>query len=124
MRAALTDFKRAAKRENALQRLSATERFYQVMLDHCGNRIISEMLQGLVARITFLRAHSMSRPRRAQVSALEMEGIYHAIAAGDGPAARQASIDHVNAAANAARLVFNAAITAQAQSNGSRRRAA
>jgi DNA-binding GntR family transcriptional regulator len=119
---ALADFKRAAKRDNTLQRLRATERFYQVMLDHCGNRVISDLLQGLVARITFLRARSMSRAGRAQVSAVEMERMYHAIAAGDGAVARQASIDHVTAAANAARLVF-AAIGVQASAR-SRRRAA
>jgi DNA-binding GntR family transcriptional regulator len=59
---ALADFQRGTKSNNALQRLSATERFYDVILRNCGNKIIAEMLQGLVARITFLRSRSMSRP--------------------------------------------------------------
>lgn len=121
---ALTDFLRAAKRDNALQRLSATARFYNVILDHCGNRVIAELLQGLVARITFLRARSMSRSGRAKVSAVEMARMYRAIEAGDEQAARQAAIDHVRAAANAARQVFDADSAATARQPKARRRAA
>jgi GntR family transcriptional regulator, trigonelline degradation regulator len=121
---ALADFQRAAKRENALQRLTATGRFYNVILDHCGNKVIAELLQGLVARITFLRSRSMSRSGRAKVSAVEMAKMYRAIAAGDEGAARQAAIDHVKAAANAARLVFDADSAATARPSRSRRRAA
>jgi DNA-binding GntR family transcriptional regulator len=121
---ALNDFQRAAKRDNALQRLSATERFYDVILEHCGNMVIAEILHGLVARITFLRSRSMSRPGRAKVSAVEMTKMYRAIEAGDEQAARQAAIDHVRAAANAARQVFDATFTAPARLPKARRRAA
>ncbi len=124
LKSALDDFQRATKRDNVLQRLSATECFYNVILDHCGNRIIAEMLQGLVARITFLRSRSMSRPGRAKVSAIEMAKMYKAIEAGDEHEARQAAIDHVRAAANAARQVFDAGSAVPARSAKSRRRAA
>jgi DNA-binding GntR family transcriptional regulator len=103
---ALKDFERAAAANTALGRLKAAERFYEVILDGCGNRIIAELLRGLTARITFLRARSMSRPARSKFSAAEMARIYKAIEAGDEQEARRAAIDHVNAAANAARTVF------------------
>src|SRR3546814_8523872 len=59
LRAALEAFRVATTRGDALGRLSSTTRFYDVMLKGCGNRIIAETLEGLVARITFLRAQSM-----------------------------------------------------------------
>ena len=56
-------------------RLTSTSRFYEVMLQGCGNSIIRELLQGLVARINFLRSRSMSRPGRDKYSAAEMRRI-------------------------------------------------
>src|SRR3546814_11031447 len=73
LRAALEAFRVATTRGDALGRLSSTTRFYDVMLKGCGNRIIAETLEGLVARITFLRSQSMSLPGRSQGSLAEME---------------------------------------------------
>src|SRR3546814_15679813 len=53
LRAALEAFRVATTRGDALGRLSSTTRFYDVMLKGCGNRIIAETLEGLVARIPF-----------------------------------------------------------------------
>jgi DNA-binding GntR family transcriptional regulator len=115
LKEALADFQRAAKNNNALQRLSATARFYDVILTNCGNRIIAELLQGLVARITFLRSRSMSLAGRAKFSAVEMAKIYEAVEDGDERAARKAAVDHVKAAAAAARKVFNRGVETKAQ---------
>src|SRR3546814_17803682 len=73
LRAALEAFRVATTRGDALGRLSSTTRFYDVMLKGCGNRIIAETLEGLVPRITFLRAHSHSLPGRSQGSLGETE---------------------------------------------------
>jgi len=106
MRAALEDFAAAVAEDDTLGRLKSTARFYEVMLAGCGNQIIREMLEGLVARINFLRAHSMSRPGRAKHSGAEMRRILAAIGKRDPAAARAAAVEHVRAACAAARAVF------------------
>jgi DNA-binding GntR family transcriptional regulator len=77
------------------------------LLAGCGNQIIREMLDGLVARINFLRARSMSRPDRARYSLAEMRRILSAVQKRDVELARTAAVDHVVAACLAAREVFN-----------------
>jgi DNA-binding GntR family transcriptional regulator len=103
---ALEAFVHADEAGDAIGRLHATGRFYDVMLRGCGNNVIREMLQGLVARINFLRSRSMSRPGRAKYSAKEMRRILEAIQRKDASAARAAAVDHVRAACAAAALIF------------------
>lgn len=102
MKLALADFDRAVSMNEPLNRLAATERFYTVILAGCGNPIIAEIIQGLVARINFLRARSMSLEGRSRQSTVEMWRIFDAIEKRKPAAARQAAIDHVNAAYEAA----------------------
>jgi DNA-binding GntR family transcriptional regulator len=108
LRDALVDFERAAMRGDAYGRLAATNRFYDIVLGGCGNRIIRELLNGLLARITFLRARSMSRPGRSRHSAAELRKILQAIERGDARAARAAAVAHVQLACAAARQAFQA----------------
>ena len=105
-KAALADFDRAITVENAHGRLTHTQRFYQLIIQGCGNPIIGELLQGLFARINFLRARSMSRKGRTKISSLEMWRIYRAIERHNPKAARAAAVQHVKAACAAARDVF------------------
>ena len=106
MRSALEAFVEAEENDDAMGRLTSTSRFYDVMLSGCGNRIIGDMLQGLVARINFLRARSMSRPGRAKYSANEMRRILKAIERKDANGARAAAVEHVRNACAAAKAVF------------------
>ena len=53
MREALKRFNTADKTGNVFGRLNTTSQFYEVILSGCGNRVIQDILQGLVARITF-----------------------------------------------------------------------
>ncbi len=108
MRVALAAFTKAAEGNDAMGRLEATSRFYEVMLAGCGNRIISELLAGLVARVNFLRARSMSRPGRARHSVTELRRILVAIEKKDAAAASAAAVEHVNSACAAARASFAA----------------
>lgn len=67
MRAALRDFEVAVNRNDSVARLEATTLFYDVMLAGCGNSVIAELLQGLVARINFPRAFDVAaRPCEAE----------------------------------------------------------
>jgi GntR family transcriptional regulator, trigonelline degradation regulator len=102
MRKRLAEFARAVKRNDAPQLVASTARFYAVMLDGCGNRVIAEMLNGLNARIAVLRARSMSRPGRARFSLTEMTALFDALERRDARGARAAAQSHVRAAAAAA----------------------
>ena len=106
MKLALADFDRAVAMDAPIERLAATEQFYAVILRGCGNTIIGELIQSLVARITFLRARSMSRAGRSRQSAVEMWRMFDAIEKRNPDAARNAAINHVNAACIAAREGF------------------
>lgn len=107
MRLALTAFARALKATDGRGRIETTRRFYAAILRSCGNRIIEEMIQGLQARINFLRAHSMSRPGRARFSLVEMKAIQAAIERHDAEAARHAAIEHIHQAQHAAKSIYD-----------------
>jgi DNA-binding GntR family transcriptional regulator len=79
-----------------------TSRYYDVLLEGCGNRFVSDMIRGLQARVTFLRSTSMSHPGRAPASLTEMQRITKAIAKRDPKAAHEACRQHVEAARDAA----------------------
>ncbi|CAN5621248.1 GntR family transcriptional regulator [soil metagenome] len=103
---ALEEFDLAVASGAALERIRSTERFYGAILRGCGNTIIQDVVEGLIARISFLRAQSMSREGRSSHSAVEMRNIYEGIASGNAATARAAAIEHVKNAAAAARKVF------------------
>jgi DNA-binding GntR family transcriptional regulator len=106
MRQALDSFSKAIAENDPMGRLQATTAFYDVMLLGCGNSIIHETLLGLVARINFLRARSMSHPGRAKHSITEMRRMLAGISKRDPAAARAAAVEHVHAACAAAQEVF------------------
>ncbi len=112
MRSALKAFVEADEKDDVIGRLSSTSQFYEVILAGCGNGVIREVLQGLVARINFLRARSMSRPGRAGHSASELRRILMAIEKKDPSAARDAAVVHVQSACAAAREVFEPRVAA------------
>jgi GntR family transcriptional regulator, trigonelline degradation regulator len=107
MSRSLQEFERALKRKDAPQLVASTGEFYALMMEGCGNRIITEMLQGLNARVAVLRARSMSRPGRAKFSLSEMTALLDALKEADAEGARAAAQKHVRAAAAAARESFD-----------------
>jgi DNA-binding GntR family transcriptional regulator len=111
MKLALADFDRAISMGSQLDLVANTERFYSVILAGCGNSIIAEMIQGLVARINFLRARSMSRAGRSRQSTIEMWRIFDAIEKRKPEGARRAAVEHVNAARDAARDAYDGEAT-------------
>lgn len=111
MKAALADFDRAVSTNSPLERLASTERFYAVILAGCGNPVIAEMINGLVARINFLRARSMSREGRSRQSASEMWRIFEAIEKRRPGEARRAAVDHVKAASDTAHESYQGEIS-------------
>jgi DNA-binding GntR family transcriptional regulator len=106
MRRALDGFDLAVKADDKPEQLESTRQFYEEMLSGCGNRIIYEVLGMLLARITFLRARSMSQDGRAQKSSKEMRAILRAVSARDPQAARAAAVTHVSCAREAAAKAY------------------
>jgi DNA-binding GntR family transcriptional regulator len=106
MRQALKDFARSVRSEDAEGRVDATARFYDVILNSCGNAVICEILQGLHARVNFLRWRSMSRPGRAKFSLRELKDILQALEDHDAVAARAAAVKHTEMARRAAKEAY------------------
>jgi len=124
LRRALLAFERAVERGDARGRLEATGRFYDALLEGSGGSVVAELLSGLVARITFLRARSMSSAGRSRHSAAELRRLLVAVEARDPVAARAAAVDHVRAACEAARAAYARAApvrSAHAQAAGTAR---
>jgi DNA-binding GntR family transcriptional regulator len=109
MRAALDGYAQAMKKSDTIGRLNTTSIFYDVLQKGCGNKVIGETLENLMAQINLLRSRSMSRPGRSQHSLAEMRDILHAIAAHDAIGARRATKRHIDAAAAAAKEAFDLA---------------
>lgn len=107
MRHAFAEFKGAVKASDAAARINATADFYEVIIRGSGNQVIGDVLHGLLARINFLRARTMSSPGRAKHSVKELAKICDAIARHDARGARAAAREHVQAACEKARNVVH-----------------
>jgi DNA-binding GntR family transcriptional regulator len=105
---ALAMFERAAKEGVAYSLVESAEAFYAPILAGCGNNVIRDMLGSLSARVTFLRAKSMSLKGRPRKSAGEMRAIFKGIATGEAEIARMAAVEHVHHASNAALVAYAA----------------
>jgi DNA-binding GntR family transcriptional regulator/transposase len=101
------DFESAVRKHQPTERIRATSAFYEIILNGCGNKIIQEILESLLARINVLRAKTMTNPGRDVHSADEMRRILEAIKQRDPVAARTAAELHVIAAHESARVAFN-----------------
>lgn len=106
LEACLEAFRRASRRGDPIEQIETATEFYAVILRSCGNKIIEQVEEGLLARVNFLRARSMSLPNRAKRSFEEISVIYDAIRKRDQKAARQAARLHVKKAREAAKMTF------------------
>lgn len=93
--------------------ISAKAQIYEVMLANCGNRLIGEILNGLLTRINLLRATSFSRPQRLAESLDEIERLYSLIQQRDAHGAQEMAITHIQNAENAAMEVVSSHISPQ-----------
>jgi DNA-binding GntR family transcriptional regulator len=75
--------------------LKSTTDFYELLFTIGGKSVAWQLVQGLNARINYLRAMTISRPNRAADANAEMTRIIEAIARRDGKAAAKASFDHI-----------------------------
>jgi DNA-binding GntR family transcriptional regulator len=103
LRNAMRNIEVAFKKQIPHLVLKATTGFYEVMFVYAGKTVAWEIVQRLTARITHLRALTISTPNRRENSIAEMRRILKAIEDHDGPAASAASIEHVQMVASLAR---------------------
>jgi DNA-binding GntR family transcriptional regulator len=75
--------------------LKATTNFYELLFTIAGKSVAWQLVQGLNARINYLRAMTISQPNRAVDANAEMTRIIEAIARRNGKAAAKASFDHI-----------------------------
>jgi GntR family transcriptional regulator, trigonelline degradation regulator len=80
-------------------RLEAKNEFYETLLVGAGNETVRRVLGQLQARISVLRATSLSAPGRSRDSVEEIRRIVEAVENHDGEAAAQAASHHVRQAA-------------------------
>jgi DNA-binding GntR family transcriptional regulator len=100
-------FRDAVRSNNDAAEVRHAAGFYAIILRNCGNHLIEQILNGLFARINFLRARSMSLPGRAKRSLEEMNAMFAAIKSRDPAKARRAAAGHVSKARDAARKAFD-----------------
>ena len=75
--------------------LKSKQRFYEVMLRGSDSPVLSEMLRLIQARVTLLRASTLSQPGRLDESYNEIEAIMLAAIRGDADGAAEAAQFHV-----------------------------
>jgi DNA-binding GntR family transcriptional regulator len=92
----------AARTQDKAGLLHAKQRFYDVLLEGCDNRLMSDMLIGLLSRISLLRATSFSQPDRLPQSLDEIDRIFHCIQRRDAEGAQHHARIHVTNAEQAA----------------------
>lgn len=79
--------------------LGIKERFYDILLDNCGNRVVCESFQALNNRIAVLRALSVSRPGRGKVMMAEINLLVGSLERRDQDSAFDLCVAHVESAA-------------------------
>ena len=107
----LEAFRRAMKANDAAARITTASEFYAIILRNCGNKIIEQVQRGLLARINFLRARSMSLSGRAKKSYEEMSATFAAIKNRDPKGAHRVARQHVANARAAAKKAFENSLT-------------
>jgi DNA-binding GntR family transcriptional regulator len=107
LRRAFEGIERRAKsgRPNSQAMLEAKRHFYDALFEGAANGTIQSLVESLQARVTVLRAASLSQPGRAAKTVEEVRAIVEALETRDGDAAAAACVHHVN---EAARTVFEA----------------
>lgn len=78
--------------------INAKDSFYEILFEGGGNEALRSVTAGLHARVSVLRALSLSVPGRPAQSLQEMRDIVDAVLAGDADAAARACSRHVEEA--------------------------
>jgi|SRR5579872_1417018 len=100
-----TQLAAAVKSGLALDQLAATNLLFATILGRCGNRVLTEIVYVLVARLNFLRAQALRYEGWGHLCLHEVREIVAAIAAKNAMTARAATRRHIDSACAAAKQV-------------------
>ena len=92
---AVRQLRAEAKSGDRKRLLAAKTRFYEIIYQGCGNRLLVEILQGLLTRINLLRATSLAQPSRIGPSLAEIDGIVEAIRERNAAKAQRLAREHI-----------------------------
>ncbi|UJQ96078.1 GntR family transcriptional regulator [Mariluticola halotolerans] len=99
LEALFEEFAGAAGESNIMRAVALMAQFYAHISSVAQAEVVNDILSQLTARVSYLRATSMSQPGRMAKSVEEIRLIVEAIAAGNYAAAQKAAVNHVKAAA-------------------------
>ena len=101
--AAVRQLHDAGNAQDQARVLQAKTALYDVLLSHCGNSLVKEILTSLHSRVNILRATSLMHLQRLPASLQEIDNLYQAIKDRDADAAQAAAQLHV---ANAEKIAL------------------
>jgi GntR family transcriptional regulator, trigonelline degradation regulator len=100
LRRAFDGIEASVRRKSGSQEmLEAKRHFYDALFEGAANSTIQSIVEGLQARVTVLRAASLSQPGRSARTVEEVREIVEALEARDADRAEAASVHHVEQAA-------------------------
>ncbi|MCF1466136.1 GntR family transcriptional regulator [Agrobacterium vitis] len=103
---ALDAIKDGYARQDMAEVLKETTRFYETLFTRIDRQIAWGVVRQMTVRINHLRSMTIKTDGRATEGPAQMQRIVEAIRNGDGPAAEQAAIDHVQRASSIAVAVL------------------
>lgn len=86
--------------------IESSGQYYAILTEGTGNKVLSQMIQGLLNRLAVFRFSSTRWPGRAEMSMRELRDIGKAVRARDADAAEAGCVRHIEAAAELALLVL------------------
>jgi len=95
LRRAFDRLEKAAETVKTIELVALKDKFYDIILQGCGNQLICSIFRSITARIAFLRRTSLSESGRPSKSVAEIRRIVEAIEQRDADAAWGASMHHV-----------------------------
>lgn len=102
LRDAFAELKTALQTGDPIGRLNAKNRFYESLVEGCGNEALGKSLRMLNSRVMVLRATSLQAPGRVKQSLKEINELVNALMARNGKLSRELAIRHVDKAAEVA----------------------
>lgn len=104
---AIKKLNEAAKKDEKQVLLDAKSQVYKIILDGCGNKLVSESLNKLLDRVNILRGTSLLQPDRLGKSLKEIDQMYAAIKDRDYEKAKSLAYEHIEAASKIALRVLS-----------------
>lgn len=100
---ALDRLRAAIVKADVARQIAAVDGFFKHILSRCDNSMLAEMVDALVSRILFLRAHALQQKGWGLLCAEEIEDVLSGVRAKCPAQVRQTIRKHINSACQAAR---------------------